>query len=651
MKTTKKLLTLLLAAAMLTTTACQRTPENPIVVPKDDEQMIEKAGGKDANNTDGKAEVGENAAKFGSPGTTTPADLVARLNVPDRYVISRNYMDERITLEADATITVPKYAMPVVRVEAADFTQDLVNRMYDVLIGDTPMYQFQQPRMTKSELEDALEITKEWLAQAQEDLKRCQPNCIPTCISGFDIPCESYKRQIKDSERSIEAIKEAIKTAPDIADNTPDRSSAEIKKHYEYDWTRTERTGEYYGFRLSDRVGDNWGGVQFELTNNGSKWYANEDHDDHGGFWGYRWGGGGKGASLKYTNSMITDYNSSVWYNKASGGWGFSTSGGAHFEWDWEKYGMKGMSEEELQEYYKASNAFYEANPQPVTELIETVRADNYTELSGAKPIFGYGDAVKMVQAFLNDIGVEDMMPDTLTMHYVTEANLVDYGSGIDPNTGGKADTSDIHNKHIAALKNGEFDDKIHDTQVLVSLVRHYNGIPVSVSTQTQFSYTEMHNQPWQYETFFILVCKSGIIGIDWESPHKIIETVVTDSEMISFAEVANIFETMFRVKYSGHLSHMTDISGAVNVAPGTNLSLSHAANVTHVTLSLRRVTEQNNIEQGLLVPVWDFYGVIKTTTYNNGVAYPHINSTAEGEPLMTVNAIDGRIIDLAKGY
>ena len=51
---------------------------------------------------------------------------------------------------------------------------------------------------------------------------------------------------------------------------------------------------------------------------------------------------------------------------------------------------------------------------------------------------------------------------------------------------------------------------------------------------------------------------------------------------MLSFTEIADVFSNMYRVKYD---------------ASGSNL----AGKVTRVTLTLRRIMEQNNIGYGLL--------------------------------------------------
>ena len=67
---------------------------------------------------------------------------------------------------------------------------------------------------------------------------------------------------------------------------------------------------------------------------------------------------------------------------------------------------------------------------------------------------------------------------------------------------------------------------------------------------------------------------------------------------------------------------------------------------IQKVVLTLRRIQEQNASDVGLLVPVWDFYGS-ETIEYSG-----EPRTTLERElPILTINAIDGSVIDLTKGY
>ena len=68
---------------------------------------------------------------------------------------------------------------------------------------------------------------------------------------------------------------------------------------------------------------------------------------------------------------------------------------------------------------------------------------------------------------------------------------------------------------------------------------------------------------------------------------------------------------------------------------------------VTHASLSLQRIMERDSYTTGLLVPVWNFYGTI---TYEQTDGEP-LDLQSGHTPLISINAIDGSVVDVDKGY
>ncbi len=138
----------------------------------------------------------------------------------------------------------------------------------------------------------------------------------------------------------------------------------------------------------------------------------------------------------------------------------------------------------------------------------------------------------------------------------------------------------------------------------------------------------------WDYETFEIYIDDRGIFSLRWMSPIEIQDNITTDASMLPFEDIADKFEDMMRIRYLPE-----------SKAPGR---VSTTIDIQRVSLELFRITEQNSIENGLLVPVWNFYGT-KTADYEDGGNY----SEGEGVPvsLLVVNAVDGSIIDPEQGY
>jgi hypothetical protein len=136
-------------------------------------------------------------------------------------------------------------------------------------------------------------------------------------------------------------------------------------------------------------------------------------------------------------------------------------------------------------------------------------------------------------------------------------------------------------------------------------------------------------SEGWMYEKLRIFVDDGGIYAYQWNGPYTVTEIVNEKATLLPFDQIKKIFENMILTKYG---------------ASGTEEGESASINITSVRLGLARVTEQNNNTYGLLVPAWDFFGV-----YDTGNGYP---IGYDGfESLLTINAVDGSIIDRTTGY
>ncbi len=128
----KRLLLLLLAALLLI--GCQPTPETEFIVNKGDQSaMIDMAKG------DGTDVVTTDGGKAGK--TPQTPDYRKMYGIPERFTDSFSDREGKVTVRIDAPIEVPTAPLPIVRVFAKDFDQETVTRIWNVLIGDTPMFE------------------------------------------------------------------------------------------------------------------------------------------------------------------------------------------------------------------------------------------------------------------------------------------------------------------------------------------------------------------------------------------------------------------------------------------------------------------------------------------------------------------------------
>ena len=142
----KKVIAILLIAVMaLGAAACQKTPESPIVVNKNAENLIEKAAGD----------------------STGP--LREQVLAPD--VMDIETKTEHFSVIAHAAVKLPQTdTIPMILVKKGMFSQETVNRLWQMLIGDRAMYRpHTDADRTKEELEQAI-ILK------QSDISRIERN-------------------------------------------------------------------------------------------------------------------------------------------------------------------------------------------------------------------------------------------------------------------------------------------------------------------------------------------------------------------------------------------------------------------------------------------------------------------------------------------
>lgn len=112
-----------------------------------------------ANNTDDSYTI--YASESEDPLPYPKVDYCALYGIPERLTCTYTDTEGKVIVQIDAPITVPDVSMPVVRVSAEDFDQETVTRIWNVLIGNTPMF----------ELVDEQIVNRK--ARIQQDLQFC----------------------------------------------------------------------------------------------------------------------------------------------------------------------------------------------------------------------------------------------------------------------------------------------------------------------------------------------------------------------------------------------------------------------------------------------------------------------------------------------
>ena len=154
---------------------------------------------------------------------------------------------------------------------------------------------------------------------------------------------------------------------------------------------------------------------------------------------------------------------------------------------------------------------------------------------------------------------------------------------------------------------------------------REVSGMLVTPSSLTGAREASAENPVLPYEKLVVDVTREGITRVDWANAIEVTGQIAEDCELLTFDQVMDIFAT---------------------VAPLSIQSMEGEGNntltVTRATLGYMCLQERGKPTSYRLVPVWDFYGI---RTFAREYYDQHNWS------YLTINAIDGTIIDRDLGY
>ncbi len=235
-------------------------------------------------------------------------------------------------------------------------------------------------------------------------------------------------------------------------------------------------------------------------------------------------------------------------------------------------------------------------------------------------------------------------------------------------------DESEFYPKSVQIMQEGDLEGNIGEAYAIdFSFSRQVNSVPTFINMIGEPPFGDYPDETfaaiWQYETLLFQVDNEGVVRLTWDAPIDIGENITDEALLLSFEETKNIFENMMMTTYEGFAG--TVLSGEYDVG----------VNTKSAELLLLRVREQGEESKGLYVPVWVFSGSVSmkndtgdTRYFGSSYSYARFVNSAEmnsqpieGDtrseferftvveeeifPLLVVNAVDGSIIDLNKGY
>lgn len=140
---------------------------------------------------------------------------------------------------------------------------------------------------------------------------------------------------------------------------------------------------------------------------------------------------------------------------------------------------------------------------------------------------------------------------------------------------------------------------------------------------------------PWKYEWCNITIGGDGsVCNAQVYNPYEIGDMQIENVKLMDFDQIVQIYEQMMEISWA-------------NLATWETLRTWH---ITRITFGYARIYDpKSDHKSGILVPVWDFFGEFDSESEGEEPSYHSGEHTARS--VMTINAIDGTLIDRELGY
>lgn len=196
------------------------------------------------------------------------------------------------------------------------------------------------------------------------------------------------------------------------------------------------------------------------------------------------------------------------------------------------------------------------------------------------------------------------------------------------------------HVQEVFYVSNGS--EKASGTGFKLEYVRNIDNVPLTYTPENGFSAVE--NSPfddiWAYERITVWLCDGKVVSFRWANPYTEPVLENTSAELLPFEDIADIFAKMIIVT--------NDDIREINRKNGFDII--HTMDVDTAELGLMRVRDREDHTIGEIIPVWDFWAKTRAAAAEKKDA--HLVYDGEYyEIVLTINALDGTILDRSLGY
>lgn len=196
----------------------------------------------------------------------------------------------------------------------------------------------------------------------------------------------------------------------------------------------------------------------------------------------------------------------------------------------------------------------------------------------------------------------------------------------------------EVYNWDYAVFHHGEggvSKDNVLKAGYLFHFTRKLDGVPITFTDSYGGALEDMDSTltPWSYERCDVIVSDDGIQKVEIYNPYEVGEMQTENVKLMDFESITKIYEQMMEVSNA-------DIS---------QYEKNRTYHIRKIVLGYSRIYDPTTkCDSGLLVPVWDFIGAFDVT---NDDYMEKNNGEYSNSSYMTINAIDGTVIDRELGY
>lgn len=175
-----------------------------------------------------------------------------------------------------------------------------------------------------------------------------------------------------------------------------------------------------------------------------------------------------------------------------------------------------------------------------------------------------------------------------------------------------------------------EYKHHISGSAYVFSFTRDVNGLAITYESandgQSLDSINDNYTIPFAYEKLQIVISQEGIIDFQYQSPYEVLPEPISTVSLLPLEDIQEIISRMLPLKYAA-------------AARSEMITL----RAHRLVFGYTRVIMRNNPGRYMLVPAWDLMGMQQ---WGNDVTMDDAYNS-----LLTINAIDGTVIDRGFGY